>query len=117
MTVDLRLIGTVKAWQEAVLSAKGDYDAIIFGIYQTLKNADGSAVDPEELAAWSANNTPVPPFAFWDFGVGANRSIGGLVLDGKSMGKSVAVMVKKILEQGVIPSSLPLDFNTRRSVP
>ena len=54
---------------------------------------------------------------FWNYGVAAIRSVGGLALDGKSMGKSVAVMVKKILEQGVIPSSLPLDFNTRRSVP
>lgn len=115
ISVDLRLIGTVDAWKEAVLSAKGQYDAIIFGIYQSLKHTDGSAVDPEEVVAWAEKNTPVPPFAFWDFGVGANRSIGGLILDGKSMGESASVMVKKILEQGAIPSTIPLDFNNRGS--
>lgn len=113
ITVDLRLLGTLDAWHETILSTKGQYDAIIIGLYQAVKNTDGTPANPEELITWASKNTPVPPFAFWDFGVGANKSIGGLVLDGKSMGESASVMVKKILEEGATPSSIIFDFNNR----
>jgi ABC-type uncharacterized transport system substrate-binding protein len=104
--VDFRMIGSLKEYKEAVLSAKGQYDAAVIGLYQSVKSAEGAPVDAEELISWVSRNSVVPPFAFWDFAVGANRTIGGLVLYGKDMGTVAAAQVKQILENGVPPHKI-----------
>ena len=101
--VDIRLLGSLKEYKETVLSAKGQYDAAVIGLYQAVKAPEGGAVDAEELISWISRNSPVPPFAFWDFAVGAQRTAGGLVLYGKDMGNLAAGLVKKILEDGIPP--------------
>jgi ABC-type uncharacterized transport system substrate-binding protein len=111
ITVDLKLLGTMKAWQDAIPSLKGKYDACVVGLFQSVVDAEGKAVDGEDLIAWVSKNSQIPPFAFWDFGVGENRTIGGLVLYGKDMGIMAAGVVKKVLEEGKAPKSLIPIFN------
>lgn len=106
VTVDIRMIGTLKEYKEAVLSAKGQYDATVIGLYQSVKTAEGTAVDAEELISWVSRNSVVPPFAFWDFAVGAHRTAGGLVLYGRDMGVLAAGLVKNILEDGIPPRKI-----------
>jgi len=55
---------------------------------------------------WTSRNTPVPPFGFWDFSVGSDRTIGGLVLYGREQGKAAASLVQKILSEGMSPAAL-----------
>ena len=106
ITVEIRLIGTLKEYKEAVLSAKGQYDATVIGLYQSVKTPEGAAVDAEELISWVSRNSTVPPFAFWDFAVGAHRTAGGLVLYGREMGTLAAGLVKNILEDGTPPRNI-----------
>lgn len=51
-------------------------------------------------------NTPIPPFAFWDFSIGADKAIGGLVLFGYEQGKLAAQMATLILETNISPHRL-----------
>ena len=104
--VDFRMIGTLHEYKEAVLSAKGQYDATVIGLYQSVKTAEGTPVDAEELISWVSRNSTVPPFAFWDFAVGANRTVGGLVLYGRDMGVLAAGLANNILEKGVPPQKI-----------
>ena len=106
ITVDIRMIGSLTEYKEAVLSAKGQYDATVIGLYQSVKTQNGTVVDAEELISWVSINSVVPPFAFWDFAVGAHRTIGGLVLYGRDMGVLAAGLVKNILEDGIPPRKI-----------
>jgi ABC-type uncharacterized transport system substrate-binding protein len=110
-TVDLKLLGTMKAWQDTIPSLKGKYDACVVGLFQSVVDAEGKPVDGEDLIAWVSKNGQIPPFAFWDFGVGETRTIGGLVLYGKDMGIMAAGVVKKVLEEGKAPKSIIPIFN------
>ncbi|MBF0377763.1 MAG: sugar ABC transporter [Desulfamplus sp.] len=98
--VELKMIGDYKTWQESVLALKGKYDACVVGLYQALKDADNKPVNAEEVIKWTSDNMPVPNFAFWDFAVGKEKTIGGFIIYGKDMGKQAADIVIQILEKG-----------------
>lgn len=104
---DLKLIRDLDIWKETVLNAEEEgYDAIIVGLYQTIVDDLGNHVDGEDLIEWTSQNTPVPPFGFWDFTVGADKTIGGLVLFGKVQGKTAGKMALEILTTGKKPYDL-----------
>lgn len=72
-------------WQEAVLaSRKNGYQALFLGLYHTLIDEQGRHVDEQQVLAWTSSHSPVPLFCFWEFAVGPGRTIGGLVLDGRT---------------------------------
>ncbi len=106
IAVEIKLIGDYQTWQNTVLSSKGKYDACVVGLYQSIKDAEGTPVNAEDVITWTSKNTPIPPFAFWDFAVGADKTIGGLVLFGKEMGVLTSDLVIQILEKGKSPMEL-----------
>ena len=109
--LDIKLLGDLQSWHDTLASVPGQYDAVVVGLYQTIKDAEGRPVDPEDIVTWVSENSPVPPFAFWDFAVGPKRSIGGFVLCGREMGRSAGELVKKILAEGVVPQDIRPIFN------
>lgn len=111
LLIDLKMLGELKSWQETVASTKGEYDAIVVGLYQAVVDAEGKPVNAEELITWVSQNSPVPLFAFWDFAVGATKTIGGQVIYGKDMGILASGLVKNILEEGKSPKDLRPIFN------
>ncbi len=78
--IDIRLIGDFEEWKRTVLGAGTTYDYLITGLYQTIRDSDGTYVDPETVIEWTSTHSIIPLFSFWDFGVGRNRAIGGRVL-------------------------------------
>ena len=69
--MDLAQTNDYQQWQQQVLKAKeAGYQALFIGLYHTLKDADGKPVDAETVLQWSAQHSPVPLFAFWEFSVG-----------------------------------------------
>jgi ABC-type uncharacterized transport system substrate-binding protein len=106
ITVDLLLIGDWAAWQKAVNSAEGKYDACVVGLYQSIKDESGKQVLDEDVIKWTSRNTRIPNFAFWDFAVGPEKSIGGFIIYGKDMGIQASEIVKDILENGKTPASI-----------
>ncbi len=103
--VDIKLIATMDDWNSAVASSKGKYDFIITGLYQNIKDQAGKPVDPEDVIKWASANSALPLFAFWDFAVGPDKAIGGLVLYGRDMGLLAGEMVQKVLS-GTPPSKI-----------
>lgn len=101
---DFLLIKNFSEWQDHMIKATGTYDAIIIGLYQALVDETGKNIDAEKVIYWSSHNTKVPLFAFWDFAVGKNKTLGGLVLTGYAQGKAAAEITEKLAEN---PSLIP----------
>jgi len=105
--VDLQTIGNWDLWQAEVLGAKDlGYDALVVGLYHTLSDSHGHNVPADRVMQWTSANTPVPPFGFWDFSVGAGKTIGGFVLSGREQGLAAAKVARGIIE-GAEPASIP----------
>ncbi len=97
-TVELKLVGQWEQWQAEVLNAKDNYDVIFVGLYQALHDGAGKSVNTtDQVARWTAAHTPVPIFGFWDWAVGPEKTIGGLVLYGRDQGRAAAEIALKIL--------------------
>ncbi|WP_019614722.1 ABC transporter substrate-binding protein [Psychromonas ossibalaenae] len=94
----MKLIGSWEVWQETVKSAKEKgYDAVFIGLYHTIVDKNNDHIAADKVLQWTSENTPVPPFAFWDFSVGPEKAIGGLTLFGKTQGLLAAEMATQII--------------------
>lgn len=97
INADIRLVQKYSEWKQLVLSAeKNGYDAIFLGLYQTITDGEQHVPD-EDIARWTSANSTVPVFCFWDFAVGKDKAIGGLVLAGEPQGQVAATFVRRIL--------------------
>ncbi len=104
INVESRLFGTKAEWKNAVQSAKEEgFDAIIIGLYHTLKNENGEHVPAPDILNWTNKNTEVPLFAFWNFSVGKGKTVGGVVLDGYKIGEAAAKLTKEVITNNTIP--------------
>ncbi|MEJ2791923.1 hypothetical protein WAE56_00750 [Iodobacter sp. LRB] len=102
---DVKLCKSLAEWKKEIEDVgSNNYDAVVIGLYQSLKNEKGLNADAEEVLAWTNNHLDKPLFAFWDFAVGKGKSVGGFVLQGASQGKAAADMAEKILQN---PDRLP----------
>ncbi len=107
VAVDIRLIGSLGEWRDAIVTApEHGYDAIVVGLYHTITTADGRHVPEQEIITWSSDHATVPLFAFWKFAVGRHMTAGGLVLDAYVQGKMAATIAGRVLA-GEPPPSLP----------
>jgi len=105
--VELKLIGDWDDWQQTVKDAQRQgFDAIVVGLYHTLVDQQGRNVPAAQVLQWTSANSPLPPFTFWDFSVGSEKTIGGFVLSGLEQGKAAAGVVRKILA-GTAPEDIP----------
>lgn len=101
MPIEFQTLGTWEQWQQTVLnSQKSGFDAIIIGLYHTLVDKNNQHVPAEEVIRWTSTHTPIPPFAFWSFAVGKDKSIGGYVLDGYYHGLDAAKVALEYLNTG-----------------
>lgn len=101
---DIHLVRSFDDWKTIILESQANgYDALIIGLYQTLRDENDKHVDSEEVLSWTAENTPIPPFSFWDFSVRSAHSIGGYVLHGEQQGLAAGIIIKSILA-GVKPA-------------
>ncbi len=113
LDVDLTLFADWEQWKKVVLDAKSNnYDMLFVGLYHTLRDTSGRAMDPEYVVRWTSENAPIPTFGFLDFSVGISKTTGGLVLLGKEQGKTAAEIALKILE-GTKPSDITPKMSER----
>lgn len=100
---DIALIDNYSEWKKIINKVNKDYDAIIIGIYYSVFD-NNKYVDHEQLIKWTDKNSQKPIFSFWDFAVGKDKALGGLVLTGASQGKAGAEIALQLLKD---PSKLP----------
>ena len=92
------MIDNFEVWKKTVISSKEQgYDVIIVGLYHIIKDNTGKHVNAEKVLEWTSKNTPIPPFAFWDFSVGPDKTIGGYVILGKEQGKAAGNLALRML--------------------
>jgi len=96
---EIRLLSTEEEWKISVLNAqKNGFDAIDLILYHNLKNEDGQVVNSEKVLAWTAQNTPVPPFGMWEFSLANGEGvIGGLVAAGYPQGLEAGLLLKQMV--------------------
>lgn len=98
-SADVRQVGTFAEWQQAVLSAgERGYNAIFAGLYHSLTDDQGMHVPGDTVITWTSANASVPVFGYWDFSVGPDRAVGGLVNSGRPQGEAAAELVLRILD-------------------
>jgi len=96
--VDIKQVDKFVQWQKIVNNAKNNkYDILIVGLYHTIKDRAYNHMKADDVLTWTSMNSPIPPFAFWDFTVGSNKAIGGYVLFGKEQGLEAGKMALKML--------------------
>ncbi|WP_415896524.1 ABC transporter substrate-binding protein [Neptuniibacter sp. QD57_21] len=111
-TVHVKFIAEQNQWQEAILQASDQkFDAIILGLYHTITDAKGVHVPSKNIIKWTSKNSMLPIFAFWEFSVGKDMAIGGLVLDGYSQGKAAATIALRTLQNEEDQRSEPVISN------
>lgn len=104
--VELKQFSEVEKWREALLNARDDgFDTVYIGLYHTLRDHSGRHVPEGDVLAWANANTPVPIFAFWDFAVGKEKTIGGHVLSAFDQGHAAGEIACRILS-GTPPASI-----------
>lgn len=97
VATDIRLTNDWDEWRRLVLGARDKgYDAIIIGLYQSLRDGERPVADIDALR-WTSANAPVPPLAFWDFTIGPGLAVGGLALQGQEQGRAAGIIVNRIL--------------------
>lgn len=105
--VDVKLFDRWRDWQSEVLGVtQRGYDAIFVGPFQSLHDGPQDLVRPSsDVMRWTSKNSTVPVFALWDFAVGPDLAVGGLVLSGYEQGTAAAEIAVKILG-GVAPKNI-----------
>ncbi|QKJ66533.1 hypothetical protein HQN60_07365 [Deefgea piscis] len=104
--IDVVLVNNYSLWQNKVMNANLQYDAIVLGTYQALIGADAKHVDADEVMAWTRAHSPVPIFGFWDFAISRKAAAGGMVLSGFEHGAMAGSMARSILKNP--QQSLPI---------
>ena len=106
--IHFKLIGSWETWQRTVEEAeKKGYEIMLIGLYHTIVDKKNTHIDADRILSWTSENTPIPPFAFWDFAVGPGKTIGGLTLFGRTQGQAAAEMANKILN-GTPPNKIQI---------
>lgn len=105
--VHWRMLDRWDEWQAAIQDAPQRYDALFVGLNHTMRDRSGHTVDENEVMVWSREHSRIPVFGYWDFSIGPDKAIGGLVLDGAEQGQMAAEQVAAILA-GTPPDRLPL---------
>lgn len=97
--LSIQMVATFEAWQKALRSAPGRFDAVIVATYQALVDQRQRHVDPAQVMAWSSANSQLPLFGFWDFQIGAEAALGGVVITGFEQGAVAGEMAKAQLQR------------------
>lgn len=106
VTLVLKNIQYYDEWQNIVKSSKGEYTALVMGLTNTIKDrATNKVIETPELIKWTMQNTPIPPYSFWDTTIGNGGTIGGFVLYGRTMGETAGDVALQVLN-GTPPSKI-----------
>lgn len=95
---ELKVTDKWDEWKEAVIQAKGKYDAIIIVNHFTIKAQDGKTTDNADIIRDCSRLSSVPIFATNNFAVHSEGAVGALVIVGQNHGKEAGELAINILE-------------------
>ena len=108
ISVEVDQIAQYSLWKNKVRSAeKNNMDFIIVGLYQAMRDNKGNHVSAQQVIEWTNKHSAVPVFGFWEFSIGKNKAIGGLVIEGYQQGYTAALIINRILSGEDVASIRP----------
>jgi hypothetical protein len=106
--VDFLEVKHFEDWKNLVMSADDSgYDAIFVGLYQALKDSSEQPVNGDDVIQWTSQNATTPLFALYDYAIGPEKALGGLVLSGYDQGVKAGQLTTNYFE-GVKNAPLPV---------
>ncbi|MGE4292109.1 MAG: ABC transporter substrate-binding protein [Desulfovibrio sp.] len=100
--VDYALAKNWTEWKQRILTSDS-HDFITMPVYHNLKDASGVHVPVESVIRWTSEHSTVPIFAYQDYAVGDDGTVGAYVIFGEQHASLAALMARDILE-GKMPS-------------
>lgn len=97
---------TFDEYKAAITALQGKVDAVgLLGIFRFTK-ADGKFADYEEVLHWTADNSKLIDFSFWDTRVERGTLL-AVTVSGIEQGRLAGRMARRILVDKVSPASIP----------
>lgn len=101
------LILTFDEYKNKILELQDQVDAIaLLGIFN-LKDVNGNDMDYEQVLKWTADNSQLPDFSFWESRVDSG-TLCAVAVSGYEQGYLAGEMARKILHDNVAPSSIKM---------
>ncbi len=99
-------------YKRQITALNGRVDAVgLLGVFRFEDEAGGYA-DYEKVLRWTAENSRLPDFSFWDTRV-ERGTLCAVTVDGVEQGRLAGQMARRILVDGVAPSALPARPSTK----
>ncbi|MFN7692785.1 MAG: ABC transporter substrate-binding protein [Burkholderiales bacterium] len=93
-------------YKREMAALQGQVDAVgLLGVFRFEAEGGGYA-DYEQVLRWTAENSRLPDFSFWDTRV-ERGTLCAVTVDGVEQGRLAGQMARRILLDGVAPSALP----------
>jgi len=110
--VPCAVIETYQQYKDTLRTLENEVDAVGFlGVFE-FKDANGNNVALEEVTRWTAENSKLPDFAFWEDRV-YKGTLCTVTVSAWEQGNEAGKLARKILIDGVTPSSLPIRTTVR----
>ncbi|MHA2939108.1 ABC transporter substrate-binding protein [Vibrio sp. RC27] len=105
--VNWSLMHTFDEYKETITQLQNEVDAIaLLGVFN-LKDRLGNNVDYKKILKWTAENSQLPDFSFWESRVD-NGTLCAVAVSGYEQGHLAGVMARRILKDGVSPKSIKM---------
>ncbi len=98
LNVEIYLSNSYEDLQAKVKQAQTDKHVLFLGGLHTLTDQHNQHVNGDIATSWIYQHSEIPMFGFWKGTVGIDKTIGGYVIDGHSMGAQAARQVLHVLE-------------------
>jgi len=106
ITLDLKLVQHWDDWQQLVQNAKKNYDFVVIGLYHAVVDRSGKNIPEQTVIHWTIHHSKLPVFGLWDFAVGKDKALGGLVISANEQGELAAQMALEILDDKKSPEDI-----------
>lgn len=101
------LIRTFDEYKEKMRDYHGTVDAVgLLGVFNFLDDA-GDTVPFEEVLRWTAGNSDLPDFSFWDSRIELG-TLCAVLVSAYEQGHTAGMMAREILVDGKSPSDIPM---------
>jgi ABC-type uncharacterized transport system substrate-binding protein len=101
------LILTFDEYKKKIIELQDQVDAIaLLGVFN-LKDNNGNDMDYEHVLKWTADNSRLPDFSFWESRVDSG-TLCAVAVSGYEQGYLAGEIARKILHDGIAPSSIKI---------
>lgn len=110
--IDWAEVRTFEEYKQRVTAYQTTVDAFApLGVFH-FKDNDGGVVSHQEVLRWTAENSRLPDFAFWDSRVELGTLV-AVTVSGYEQGFLAGKMARQILVDGIPPSAVPVQASRK----